>query len=40
MEWRKVFEFKNKDEIRYHDGKPYVEYYLDKHFFDRNYSVL
>lgn len=32
MEWRKVFEFKNKDEIRYHEGKPYIEYYLDKHF--------
>ncbi len=30
MEWRKVFEFKNKDEIRYHEGKPYLEYYLDK----------
>ena len=32
MEWRKVFEFKNKDEICYHEGKPYLKYYLDKHF--------
>lgn len=30
-EWRKVFELK-KDEIHYHEGKPYVKYYLDKHF--------
>lgn len=30
-EWRIVFQLK-KDEILYHDGKPYVKYYLDKHF--------
>jgi len=28
-EWRKVFELK-KDEIHYHEGKPYMKYYLDK----------
>lgn len=30
MEWRKVFELKNIDDIRYHNRKPYIEYYLDK----------
>lgn len=30
MEWRKVVQFKNKDEICYHEGKPYLKYYLDK----------
>lgn len=30
-EWRKVFQLK-KDEIYYYEGKPYVKYYLDKHF--------
>ena len=30
MEWRKVFEFKNKDDIRYYNEKPYVEYCLEK----------
>ena len=32
MEWRKVFEFKKQADIHYHDGKPYIEYYLDKQF--------
>ena len=31
-EWRKIFELKDKSAIRYHEGKPYVEYYLDKHY--------
>lgn len=30
MEWRIVFELKNKDDIKYHEGKPYLEYFLDK----------
>lgn len=29
-EWRKVLELKSDNEIRYHNRKPYVEYYLDK----------
>ena len=30
-EWRKVFELKTDNtEIFYHEGKPYVEYFLDK----------
>lgn len=29
-EWRKVIQFKNKDEICYYDGKPYLKCYLDK----------
>ena len=32
MEWRKVIQFKNKEEICYHEGKPFLKYYLDKHF--------
>ena len=32
MEWRKIFTFKNDSEIHYYEGKPYIEYYLDKHF--------
>lgn len=29
-EWRKVFELKPKEAIRYNNGKPYINYYLDK----------
>ena len=29
-EWRKVFELKPKDSVHYYNGKPYMEYYLDK----------
>ena len=32
MEWRKVFTFKKDSEIHHYEGKPYIEYYLDKHF--------
>ena len=33
QEWRKVFELKPNDtNIHYLNGKPYVEYYLDKSF--------
>lgn len=32
QEWRKVFELKNDTNIHYLNGKPYVEYYLDKSF--------
>ena len=31
-EWRKVFEMKPKESIHYYNGKPYMEYYLDKSF--------
>lgn len=31
-EWRKVMSLKDKDKIRYFNGKPYVEYYLDKKY--------
>lgn len=31
-EWRRVFELKPKELIRYFNGKPYMEYYLDKSF--------
>ena len=29
-EWRKVFEMKPKESIHYYNGKPYMEFYLDK----------
>lgn len=29
-EWRKVFELKPKEAIRYNNGKPYINYYMDK----------
>lgn len=29
-EWRKVFELKPKESVLYNNGKPYMEYYLDK----------
>ena len=31
-EWRKVMQLNDKDKIRYYEGKPYVEYYLDKKY--------
>ena len=31
-EWRRVMSLKDKDKIRYYNGKPYVEYYLDKKY--------
>ena len=29
-EWRKVFELKHDNNVLYHDGKPYIQYYIDK----------
>lgn len=30
QEWRKVLELKSNESIHYYNGKPYMEYYLDK----------
>lgn len=30
QEWRKVLELKSNESIYYYNGKPYMEYYLDK----------
>ena len=32
MEWRKVLQLNDNSKIRYSNGKPYVEYYLDKKY--------
>ena len=29
-EWRKVLELKPKESVKYYNGKPYMEFYLDK----------